>query len=241
MEIYYGLYCIFVSIWILIDTPLQKVSRWWAFGVLIMPLLVPYYFIKTRPVQKYRKYIGLWLLGFLVFHFIGTAIMRFKVDNTSSKSSKQAAEWKTFVPDDKRFTAQFPTDPSREPNIVVNAPGGKVELIQYMSKSKDTLYAVTYGDFPSKAFIGRSSEQILDNARNGCAANLQGKITSEVIISLGNYPGREITIKVEPNTVVTAQIVLKNNRIYQVMVVSPSDKLFTSQRKEFFNSFKILS
>ena len=240
MFIYYALYSIFVSIWIFVDAPLQNVSRWWAFGAFIMPAITPYYFIKTRPVKKYWKYIGFWLLGFFVFHAIGTAMTRVQVTHTSNNSSNQAAEWKTFISDDKRFTAQFPIEPNREPNIVVNAPGGKVELIQYMSKSKDILYAVTYGDFPSKSFVGMSSEQILDNSRNGEVANVQGKLLSETIISVGNCPGREITVKVEPSTVITAQIILKDNRVYQVVVVSPSDKLFISQRREFFNSFKIL-
>jgi len=238
MTIYYVLYSIFVSIWILKDAPLQNVSRWWALGALILPFLVPYYLIKTRPLNKYWKLIGLWLLGFFVIHAIGTVMIKLQTSNVP-KSSNQVALWKTFVSNDKAFTVHFPTEPNRESDVL-NPPSGKVELIQYTSKHKDILYAVMYGDYSSNALVGITSEQLLDNARNGAVENVQGKLLSEVIISKGNYPGREITVKVEPNTVLTAQIILKENRVYQLLVVTPSDKLFTSQRREFFDSFKIL-
>lgn len=238
MTTYYALYTILVSIWILKDAPLQNVSRWWALGALI-PFLVPYYFLKTRPLKRYWKYIGLWLLGFFVFHAIGTVMLKVQTTNVPNKASNQAAQWKTFASDDKRFTVQFPAEPHRETDIV-NTPSGRVELIQYMSKNEDILYAVMYGDYPGNALVGMSSDQLLDNARNGAVENIQGKLLSELIILKGNYPGREITVKVEPSTVLTAQIILKDNRVYQVMVVTPSDKLFVSQRREFFNSFEIL-
>jgi len=238
MTIYYVLYSIFVSIWILKDAPLQNVSRWWALGALILPFPVPYYLIKTRPLNKYWKLIGLWLLGFFVIHAIGTVMIKLQTSNVP-KSSNQVALWKTFVSNDKAFTVHFPTEPNRESDVL-NPPSGKVELIQYTSKHKDILYAVMYGDYSSNALVGMTSEQLLDNARNGAVENVQGKLLSEVIISKGNYPGREITVKVEPNTVLTAQIILKENRVYQLLVVTPSDKLFTSQRREFFDSFKIL-
>ena len=136
----------------------------------------------------------------------------FKVQTTHvPKSSNQAARWKTFLSDDKGFAVQFPTEPNRETDIV-NAPSGRVELIQYMSKHKDIVYAVMYVDYTSNALIGMTPEQLLDNARNGAVENVQGKLLSEVIISKANYPGREITVKVEPNTVLTAQIILKDNR-----------------------------
>ena len=190
MTIYYALFSIFVSFWILKDAPLQNVSRWWALGTLISPFLVPYYFIKTRPLNRYWKLIGLWLLGFFVIYAIGTVMA--KVQTTKAPtSSNQTAGWKAFVSDDNSFTVQFPTEPNRESDIV-NAPSGKVELIQYMSKSKDIMYAVMYGDYPRSALVGLTSEQLLDNARNGAVENVQGKLLSEVVILKANYPGREL-------------------------------------------------
>jgi len=231
------LYDLLVSVWIYTDTPLYNRSRWWAFATFILPLLVPYYVVKTRP-YRYWKLIGLWLLGFFIAYIIGTAMVKFRTINVPT-SSNQPSQWKTFVSSDKSFTVEFPTEPSRGCDIV-NTPNGKVKLIEYMSKSKGILYAVMYGDYPGSALSGLTSEQMLDNARNGAIENVQGKLLSEISISKNGYPGREITVKAEPNMVLTAQIILKDNRFYQLVVITPSDKLFTSQRKEFFDSFKIL-
>jgi hypothetical protein len=235
MTTYYGLYCILVSIWIFKDAPLQNASRWWSLGSLFFPFLVPYYFIKTRPLNKYWRLIGLWLFGFFVATGVGTLALKVQ----PPPASVQSSTWKLFIPDDKRFSARFPSDPNRESGIV-NAPDGRIEFIQYMSKVRDILYTVSYGDYPNNALKGLSSEQLLDNARNGAVENVQGKLLSETIISKGNYPGREITVKVEPNSVITAQIVLNDNRLYSLMVVTPADQLFTSHRREFFDSFSIL-
>jgi hypothetical protein len=239
MITYYGVYSLLVAIWVFKDAPQRNVSRWWALGTFILPLLVPYYIVKTRSSKSYWKYIGLWLVGFFVFHALGTAMHKIEIRNASDRPLSQSSGWKRFVPNDNRFAIHFPTQPSRKSEIV-NTPDGKVELIQYMSKKGDVLYAVMYGDYPIKALSGITSEQLLDNARNGAAENVQGRILSEIVISKESCPGREFTIKVEPNTRVTSQIVLKDNRIYQIVVVTPSDKLFTSERRQFFDSFDIL-
>jgi hypothetical protein len=171
---------------------------------------------------------------------IGTAIIKVHAPSIQDKFPNQLSDWKTFVSNDKKFTTQFPTEPDLKPVIFVNTPAGNVELLQYISKVNDIQYEVAYGDFPSNAFIGMTSVQQLDNARNGAVENVQGKLLNELIISKGNYPGREITVKVEPNIVLTEQIILNNNRLYQIIVIAPGDKLFIAKRSEFFNSFKIL-
>jgi hypothetical protein len=72
MKTSYLLYSLLVSIWVFSDAKINDKSRWWAFGVFILPFITPYYFIKTRPLGKYWKYIGIWLFGFFVFHVTGS-------------------------------------------------------------------------------------------------------------------------------------------------------------------------
>ena len=239
MILYYGIYSLLVALWVLKDASLRNLSRWWALGIFVLPFLFPYYILRTRPSNLYWKQIGLWLFGFFIFHTIGIAMLKVETNNKPGKPLSQTTEWNKFVSPDNQFSVNFPTHPIRESNIV-NTPDGKAELVQYMSKNDDVLYAVMYGDYPAKGLIGKTQDQLLDNARDGAVNNVQGKILNETIISKGGYPCREFAVKVEPNSVVTAQIVLKNNRIYQVMVVAPSDKLFTSQRRQFLDSFELL-
>jgi len=239
MTIYYGIYSFFVAIWVLKDAPQYKVSKWWALGAFILPLLVPYYIIKTRPSKSYWKYIGCWLLGFFVFHALGTAMHEIETRKATERPFIQSSGWKRFVSEDKLFAIRFPMRPSRESDIL-NTANGKVELIQYRAKKGDIFYAVIYADYPLRVLSGMTSEQLLDNSRNGIVENVQGRILSEIVISKGSYPGREFTMKVEPNTIVTSQIVRKDNRMYQIMIVTSGEKLFTSERRQFFDSFEIL-
>jgi hypothetical protein len=239
MFIYYGIYSLLVALWVLKDASFRNMSRWWALGIFLLPILFPYYIVKTRQSNLYWKHISLWLLGFFIFHTIGIAINKIDTNNNPDKSLSQTTEWNKFVSPDDQFSVNFPTHPKRESDIV-NTPDGKAELIQYMSKKGNILYAVMYGDYPAKGIIGKSQDELLNNARDGAVNNVQGKILSETIISKEGYPGREFAVKVEPNSVVTAQIVLRNNRIYQVMVVAPSDELFTSKRRQFLDSFEML-
>lgn len=67
MKISYFLYSLLVAAWIFTDAPIYNRSRWWAFGTFILPFLFLYYVVKTRPANKYWKYIGLWVLGFTFF------------------------------------------------------------------------------------------------------------------------------------------------------------------------------
>jgi len=89
MKVSYVLYSLLVSMWVFKDAPLHGRSRWWALFVFFLPILSPYYFVKTRPANKYWKYIGLWLLGFLIFHAIEVALFpkKYQLKPTSKVSS----------------------------------------------------------------------------------------------------------------------------------------------------------
>ena len=89
MKISYFLYSLLVSVWIFTDAPFYNRSRWWALGTFILPLLTPYYFVKTRPSNKYWKFIGLWLLGFVVFYATEVAFFpkKYQFKSTSKISS----------------------------------------------------------------------------------------------------------------------------------------------------------
>ncbi len=69
----YILYGALGSFWVFFDAPRNKASRWWSVGILILPLITPAYFFKTRPKGQDWKLIGIWLLGFFIFHTIGMA------------------------------------------------------------------------------------------------------------------------------------------------------------------------
>jgi hypothetical protein len=74
LKISYLIYGLLIAGWVFTDAPIRNRSRWWAIAVLVLPLLTPYYFVKTRPSNKYWKLIGIWVAGFLVFYTAATVL-----------------------------------------------------------------------------------------------------------------------------------------------------------------------
>lgn len=99
MKISYFLYSLLVSAWIFMDAPLYNRSRWWALGTFILPLLIPYYFVKTRPANKYWKYIGLWILGFVVFSTAEAVFLKDDELKSTSKVSSISSNLKGQIQD----------------------------------------------------------------------------------------------------------------------------------------------
>lgn len=97
MKISYFLYSLLVSAWIFTDAPIYNRSRWWALGTFILHLLIPYYFVKTRPSNKYWKYIGLWVLGFVVFSTVESVLLQKEQLKSTSEISSVSSDLKAHI------------------------------------------------------------------------------------------------------------------------------------------------
>jgi len=97
MRLSYILYSLLLSAWIFIDAPIHNRSRWWALGIFILPILTPYYFVKTRPSNKYWKSIGLWALGFAVFTAVVPVLLPKEILKSTSKISPVSSDLKGEV------------------------------------------------------------------------------------------------------------------------------------------------
>ena len=76
MKLSYLIYGFLVSGWVFTDAQVHNRSRWWALAILILPILTPYYLIKTRPSNKYWKLIVIWIVGFAAFHAAETTLLK---------------------------------------------------------------------------------------------------------------------------------------------------------------------
>lgn len=85
----------------------------------------------------------------------------------------------------------------------------------------------------------RTPDEMLDDARDGAAANMNGKVTGEEIISLKNCPGREIKYSGPKNMAIKSKIFLCSNRFYDVTVVAMPDNIFDKKVINFLDSFNI--
>jgi hypothetical protein len=65
-------YSIIVAMWVYNDAKSNQVPKWWALGVLVLPILTPWYFAKARHHRSYWKLMGWWCAGFVLFQVVGT-------------------------------------------------------------------------------------------------------------------------------------------------------------------------
>jgi hypothetical protein len=152
----------------------------------------------------------------------------------------QQPTWEELSSSEGAFSIFLPGSPT-ELTRTVNTAAGPIDFHFFLLEQKDIAYLVGYSDYPEIAVQKTNPEAILEGARNGAVASAQGKLLSELIISLNGYPGREL--KIEPaggeGTINTNMFVV-DNRLYQVMVVTPKEKAFSKHVGKFLDSFKLL-
>jgi hypothetical protein len=239
MATFYGIYSLLVSVWIFRDAPHFNVSRWWALGALILPLVTPFYFKKTRP-SNLSKCIGIWLLGFFIFHVIGVIATHSRIADQPGTSSDQTAQWQTFASEDRKFSIKFPSAPKRHSEFSTSPQGRRIEIVMYESESPDIILGAYYSDFPEDFKNETDVDRILNGARDGAVNNVKGKLIHESVISKGQYQGREINVRTEDDKVILSQFILKENRLYILAAICNSQITCDSQRRAFFDSFAIL-
>ena len=122
----------------------------------------------------------------------------------------------------------------------VNSAAGPLELrVSSLSHERIT-YAASYVDYPSSVMQGADPNKMLDAVRNTGVSNMQGKLLSELIISIDGNPGRELKIEaVDGKTTVRMRICLVKNRLYQLMTATVKQNSLSSNIIKFLDSFKL--
>ena len=164
----------------------------------------------------------------------------------ASLLSCQQSEWKKFSSSEGRFSVLIPGVPT-EKIIKVNTKAGIVDLhILQLEGTEFNYLAVSYGDYPKETVTKENINKILDGARDGAVSNVHGKLISELIITLDNYPGREIKVEI-PNGkhILISRIYLVRNRLYSISLITHKNNIFTTElydkAHKFFDSFQLMS
>lgn len=155
----------------------------------------------------------------------------------------QQAGWTTFSSREGGFSVLLPSPPT-EQRQTVNTVAGPIEAYFFVvdrQKQDRFVYTVAYSDYPDAVVEKRDPGAILDGARDGAVKNVRGRLLSELSLSLGGHPGREINIAVEGTHTIRARLYLVNNRLYQVSVLAPSEKLGSKNVGQFLDSFTLLT
>jgi len=140
-----------------------------------------------------------------------------------------------------RFAVTFPGKPKETPNKV-KVNGDDVTITQFIVEIEKSAYVIAVNDY-KPGTLAADPQVVLEGVRNGNLGN-NGQLLDEdekrTEFGPDKLPMRTFTFK-KDNLFFRNLIVLDGSRLYQVMVVSESEKPLTGpEAKQLYESFKIL-
>jgi hypothetical protein len=149
------------------------------------------------------------------------------------------AQWRTFTPPQGGFSVSFPSEPSSDTSVEIGAAGLRLLTHTFDVETDDHNFGVAYNDLP-ESLQRKAPSALLDGAVNGAVANIHGRLLQHSEISLGAYPGREFRAQTHDGHVMHVRVFVVRHRVYQIMVVSKTDKALRSEVFSFLESFRLV-
>lgn len=153
-------------------------------------------------------------------------------------SGCQQPGWQEFRCEEGGFSALLPGTPAKVTHRV-DSPAGPLDIQVFTLEHRRFTYVLSYTDYPEAALQAKTPEDILNGARQGAVANVQGRLVSETALRLSPYPGREAVIAVPDGHQVRLRFFLVKNRLYQAGVATPKDRTHDPEVTRFLESFTI--
>jgi hypothetical protein len=160
---------------------------------------------------------------------------------SAATTAHAADEWKTLTSEKGAFTISMPGTPT-ESQQTYDTDAGPVTATLYMLEldGGNVAYLAGFNDFDKKQVAGKDPQDMLDGARDGAVANVQGTLVKETKITLDGNPGREILVQAPGDMLVYARVYLVKNRLLQALVVMPKKTLKEGDVTKFLTSITLL-
>jgi hypothetical protein len=140
------------------------------------------------------------------------------------------------------FLVLFPEHPVIETQKI-NTLIGVIDAHMSQVTTEDMYYAVSYSDYPADFINSSTPDEVLNGARDGALDNTKGKLLQELIITYEDYPGRDLKYEItneDESVIVYHRILLVNERLYQIIVVTEEKNMFSRKIFDFLESFKLV-
>lgn len=160
-------------------------------------------------------------------------------------TSAPVAGWLLY--NGKDWGINFPGTPEESQQKIPTAIGEQTMHIYMYTEQQPTadniVYAVIQSIFPDSLVNSAKTEMIeplMRNSVDGAVKNVQGQLLSESVISLGEYPGREVKVSYRQGAgIINLRIYLVKNTLYMLQTICNKNKDNNASTKTFMNSFKL--
>lgn len=131
--------------------------------------------------------------------------------------------WKEFSFEAGAFSVLMPGEPERQTETV-ETDLGQIELTMFITGlDEETVFIVSYSDYPGHIVDQVEPYAILENARNSTVSSQQGEIRQSYRLTLNGHPGLEYLAdtKIEGrDALIWARSYLEKNRLFQILAMA---------------------
>ncbi len=146
-------------------------------------------------------------------------------------------EWRPYTSTGGDYSVSFPAA-AKEEDSTLQTAAGPTTMHQAEATLGTTAYFVASNQFAAPSEV--DAEKILDGARDGQLRKVNGTLTKEERTTLGGYPARILAAKTPQGLYIWCKVIwVKKQRLYQVLVVSPSESN-QANAQTFIDSFRLL-
>lgn len=158
-------------------------------------------------------------------------------------------KWVTFNSQEGHYSIEFPMQPQcmvkKIPSPVGNLDFNFCGYQNQDGSDENLMYGIGYSTFPSDKINSQKMnsaelENYFSNSVKGSVQNIQGKLLDVEIIYNDSFPGRKFRVDFRNGTaIIEHRLFLVRNTVYDIQVITPTDKTFNKSINKFFNSFKL--
>lgn len=146
--------------------------------------------------------------------------------------------------DGPTFTAEMPGAPSVKEGTE-QTQAGPVKTTTWGVQTNGAFFAISTADYPPGMMTNAVPSKVLEGARDGAMANVGGTVEKDIGMFLDSglpkkkYPGREFDGTTKSGLKLAARLFLVDDRLYQLICVTPKAGFNAADFKRFADSFKL--
>jgi len=155
----------------------------------------------------------------------------------TKQEPKAKAKAKKYVDKPGGFTVAFPGKPKQSETELKTAAGKSILNINSVESKEGNAFMVMWNDFPIEVEEDNLGK-VLDGAVDGVSK--KGEIVTKKNTKFGpdKIPAREVVMDAKEGIRFRILIVMRESRLYQVMVAGPDEFADTDKAKDFVKSFE---
>jgi hypothetical protein len=165
---------------------------------------------------------------------------------TPSSSEAAAPGGPEITAKDEKFSITMPEgfDTPKRSVEPLETDAGKIDMISYLTSNERGACMVMYGSFPESVFEGKTTEKILDDARDSAMAKMGAKLDKQEDFKVDGYPARSCYYSGSAQGtpfLSRFDYILVKPALYQVAFVGTSkEEVDKPDVQGYFKSFKLM-